>query len=156
MITGNPRFDLIMAAILIVALLSVLALRRYVGMIRIRRYTGGSTPETLDFGVVFYGYSTDTGPLRSVSGAVFATSEALVFLGQDAKSTVVEMPWRRLEGWTVVNKFRHRPLQRKMVSMRLGSEVGEPVEVLLAMPRPHFWTHLVDIANKQKNTDKNV
>lgn len=148
MVSSNLITTLILPLVIVTGVLTFLGLRRYIAQRRILEYTGGTTPETLDFGVVFYGYSTDRGRLRPIQGAIFATSDALVFLGLERKSTIVEMPWDRLTGWSVVDRHRGRFLQRKMLSLKINSNLGLPMDLAFAMPRPSFWTHLIDIGIK--------
>ena len=148
MISGNLITKLALALVFVVGVLGFLAFRQYHVRRRIRDYTGGTMPETLDFGVDFYGYSTEKGRLRRQKGAIFATSEALVFIGLKNRTEIVEMTWNRLNGWSVVGEFRGRPLDIKVLCLRLTGDIGSPLDLAFSVPRPEFWTSLIDIAIK--------
>lgn len=148
MIGANLITNMALALVLVAGVLCFLALRQYRARRRIRNYTGGMMPETLDFGVNFYGYSTDKGHLRRQKGVIFATSEALVFIGRKHRSEIVEMTWDHLKGWSVVGEFRGRPMDIKVLCLRLAGDIGLPMDLAFSVPRPEFWTRLIDIAIK--------
>lgn len=149
----NPTLNLIVATLVVGGIIAFLSLRRYLAKGRIRNYTGGKLPETLDYGVVFFGFSTDQGRLRPRKGTLFATSEALVFLGLELRSDIVEMKWRSLSGWSTTGEFRGRPLERKVLTFTLIGDIGNPREAAFAVPRPEFWTSLIDVAIKSVKKD---
>ena len=144
----HPLLQVAGAALLVVLVVGTLAWRRWVIRSRIRDYVGGELPETLTFGVIYYGSSAESGRLRKREGALLATAEALVFMDSGLKGETVVMPWSRLAGWEVVGKFREWPIHSKIVSVRVTSELGAPVDQGFAIPRPEFWTSLIDVAMK--------
>jgi len=149
MINSDPTISILMAFILVVAVLALFALYRYQILSRVRRYTNGVRPDNLDYSVVFRGGSTDIGRLRACSGAIFPTADALVFIGASiVRPLIVEMPWERLIGWSVVGEFRGRPLHRTMISIELKDDMGDLMKFLFTLPRPEFWTSLISVAIK--------
>jgi len=153
MISGNIILDIIIAALLVGGLISYFVISRRLSLRRVKAYTGGSIPETMDFGVIFYGYSTEKGRLKPRKGVILATSEALVFIGVEFKAEIIEIPWKRLAGWMIVGEFRGRPLHNRVLAMRILSELGAPMDAGFAVPRPEFWTSLMNIAIKSHNKD---
>jgi hypothetical protein len=147
------KANILFAIAVVVVLLTAIALRRYMIFKRVKEYTGGNVPETLDLGAVFLGWSTDKGMLKPVRGVIFPTADALVFISSEICRKTVEMPWRRLNGWSLAGEFRGRPLHRKMVTFSLSGDIGNPVDLLFTLPRPEFWTSLVNVALKSEKKD---
>jgi len=153
MISGSVVLNIVLAAVLVGGLISFFAISRKLSLRRVRAYTGGKVPDTMDFGVIFYGYSNETGRLKPRKGIVLATSEALVFISVEFRSEIVEIPWKFLAGWLPVGEFRGRPLNSKILVLRIMGDVGVPIDAGFAFPRPEFWTSLMNIAIKSGKKD---
>ena len=153
MISGNTVLDVVLAAFLVGGLISFFAVKRHLALRRIKAYTGGEVPETMDFGVVFYGFSNEKGRLKPRKGVILATSEALVFISVELRHEIVEIPWKHLAGWIPVGEFRSRPLDRKILALRIIGDLGSPMDAGFALPRPEFWTSLMNIAIKSVKKD---
>jgi len=146
MINASVALNIVLAAVLVGGLISYFAVSRKLSLRRVRAYTGGTVPDTMDFGVIFYGFSNETGRLKPRKGIILATSEALVFISVELKSEIVEIPWKYLVGWLPVGEFRSRPLDNKILALRIAGDVGVPIDAGFALPRPEFWTSLMNIA----------
>jgi|GEM_PF-1992601 len=141
--------NVLVALTVVVIVLAVFALHRFFVAAQVRHYTNGELPDNLDFSVVFRGKSTDIGRLKARSGAIFPTSDALVFISASIiRPLIVEMPWSRIIGWSVVGEFRGRPLHRAMISIELKNDTGVSMKLLFTLPRPEFWTSLISVAIK--------
>jgi hypothetical protein len=153
MISASVALNIVLAAVLVGALIGFFAVSRKMALRRVRAYTGGTVPETMDFGVIFYGYSNEDGRLKPRKGIILATSEALVFISVELRREIVEIPWKHLAGWFPVGEFRGRPLNSKILSLRVFGDIGVPVDAGFALPRPEFWTSLMNIAIKSGEKD---
>ncbi|RKX72669.1 MAG: hypothetical protein DRP60_13380 [Spirochaetes bacterium] len=153
MISGNIVLNLVLAAVLVGGLISYFVLSRRYALRRVRDYTGGEIPETMDLGVIFYGYSSDEGRLKPRKGAILATSESLVFVSLEIRPEIVEIPWKHLAGWLPVGEFRGRPLNNKILVLRITGDIGVSRDAGFALPRPEFWTSLMNIAIKSEKKD---
>ena len=153
MINASVALNIVLAAILVGGLVTFFALSRKMALRRVKAYTGGAVPETMDFGVIFYGYSNEKGRLTPRKGVILATSEALVFISVEIRREVVEIPWKHLTGWLPVGEFRGRPLHNRILALRIIGDVGVPMDVGFALPRPEFWTSLMNIAIKSEKKD---
>jgi hypothetical protein len=145
---GSLTAYMVLALAAVVVFLAAIVIRRRLILARVRTYNGGKVPSNLDFGAVFGGFSTDTGMLRPKNGVVFATAEELVFVSSEIRRMRVAMPWKDIEGWSVVGEFRGRPLHRSMIAFTLKNSLGGPVDLLFNLPRPEFWTSLANVAMK--------
>ena len=153
MISGNAVLNIALAALLVGGLISYFALSRYMALRRVKAYAGGKAPDTMDFGVIFYGYSNETGRLRPRKGVILATSAALVFIGVEFRPEIIEIPWEHLAGWFIAGEFRGRPLNSKILVLRIAGDIGVPMDAGFAVPRPEFWTSLMNIAIKSGKKD---
>ncbi|RKX74342.1 MAG: hypothetical protein DRP70_06580 [Spirochaetes bacterium] len=153
MISGNVVLDIVLAAVLVSGLIGYFVLSRRHALRRVKVYTGGEVPETMDLGVIFYGFSSDKGRLKPRKGVIIATSDALVFICVELRPEIVEIPWKHLAGWLPVGEFRGRPLNNKILALRIIGDVGAPRDAGFAFPRPEFWTSLMNIAIKSEKKD---
>ncbi len=153
MINVNVVVKIVLAAVLVGGLISYFALKRHMALRRVKAYTGGKVPETMDFGVIFYGFSSDEGRLKPRKGVILATSDALVFICAELQPEIVEIPWKHLAGWLPLGEFRGRPLNNKILVLRIDGDIGVSRDAGFALPRPEFWTSLMNIAIKSGKKD---